>query len=70
VRTEDELPAVRVIRLACANCGRRFAVAEQAYTLCCGVVECPACGSLDLVLLEDERADLSGEWAADTAACD
>jgi DNA-directed RNA polymerase subunit RPC12/RpoP len=70
VRTEAGLPAVRVIRLACANCGRQFAIAEQAYTLCCGVVECPACGSLDLVLLEDERAGSSGERAADTAACD
>ena len=37
-----------VIRLACANCGRRFEVTELVYRRCFGVVECPACGSLDL----------------------
>jgi len=43
-------------RFACAVCGERFVVTPAAYALCSGVVECPACGSLDLVLLEDERA--------------
>jgi len=41
---------------ACAICGERFVVTPGTYARCSGVVECPACGSLDLVLLEDERA--------------
>jgi hypothetical protein len=43
-------------RLACAVCGERFVVTPAHYGRCSGAVECPACGSLDLVLLEDERA--------------
>lgn len=43
-------------RLACAVCGCRFVLAEPAYQLYAGIVECPSCGSLDLVLLEDERS--------------
>jgi DNA-directed RNA polymerase subunit RPC12/RpoP len=45
----------RRFRLACANCGRRFEVAEAEYRRLSGAVDCPLCGSLDLVLLEDER---------------
>jgi len=44
------------VYFACANCGERFSVTSPAYRRLSGVVECPACGSLDLVLLEDERA--------------
>jgi hypothetical protein len=54
---------VVMIRLACAECGRRFELTVPAYRSCSGVVECPACGSLDLVLLEDERAGSIGERA-------
>ena len=46
------VPAVTVgPRFACAICGERFVVTPAAYAHCSGVVECPACGSLDLVLL-------------------
>jgi predicted RNA-binding Zn-ribbon protein involved in translation (DUF1610 family) len=46
----------QVMDFACANCGERFTVTPPAYRRLSGVVECPVCGSLDLVLLDDERA--------------
>jgi len=45
------------IDLACTVCGAPFAVSAEDYAACTGVVECPGCGSTDLILLSaDARA--------------
>jgi hypothetical protein len=40
------------MRLACDVCGHEFLVDPPVYRARCGVVECPRCGSTDLVLLD------------------
>lgn len=38
--------------LACEVCAEEFHVVTAAYRARCGIVECPLCGSTDLVLLD------------------
>jgi len=38
--------------LACEVCTEEFHVVTAAYRARCGIVECPLCGSTDLVLLD------------------
>jgi hypothetical protein len=39
------------IDLACTVCDQEFVVPIEAYRACSSVVQCPSCGSTDLVLL-------------------
>lgn len=39
------------IELACEVCAQEFGVAVEHYESRSGVVECPRCGSTDLILL-------------------
>ena len=39
------------IDLACTVCDEEFRVSIEVYAACSGVVQCPRCGSTDLVLL-------------------
>ena len=54
------------IDLACEVCGAEFGVTVDRYEACSGVVECPTCGSTDLVLLVFGR--LTGRRRDGTAA--
>ena len=39
------------IELACTVCDEEFRVSAEVYKACSSVVQCPRCGSTDLVLL-------------------
>lgn len=54
------------IHLACEVCTEDFLVPVAAYRARCGVVECPRCGSTDLVLLDP--GDDAGPRPATAAA--
>jgi hypothetical protein len=45
-------PRERGVRLACEVCTKEFTVGVPVYRSLSGVVECPRCGSTDLVLLD------------------
>ena len=44
--------APRAVRLLCELCGREFDVPTAAYRSLFGIVPCPRCGCLDLVLID------------------
>jgi hypothetical protein len=48
------------IHLACDVCGQEFLVPAEAYQARSGVVECPRCGSSDLILTDRGESARSG----------
>lgn len=56
--------ACGAVRLVCDVCGHAFGVAVPAYRSRSGIVECPRCGSLDLVLIDPGDDVLVREPAA------
>ena len=42
----------RAVRLLCEVCAREFDVPTTAYRSLSGIVPCPRCGCLDLVLID------------------
>jgi hypothetical protein len=53
------------IQLVCEICAKEFLVELRAYRALCGVVQCPRCGSTDLVLLDagDDRGPAPAQCA-------
>jgi hypothetical protein len=47
------------IDLACTVCSEDFVVAAETYQAHSSVVECPCCGSTDLVLLRWDKDETS-----------